>query len=1836
MPLLSRPASLRLVSLVAATAVGLGGLPATTAFATTTPRAAAALTAAAPEAIAPAVPALVISEIVADNVGYDNFEYFEVLNTSDAAVTIGAGGASFSYTYADCDDRTRDVALSVPAGTSIAAGETVVFWLDYSTTTVNTAAFSVEDFRAYFGATGSYQVVRVSGQAGMANAGGRGIRIVDAASASISWAFYPTGSVGTDTSVTFQTPSSADSVSLAVRTTLDTPTPGSVDPAAFAAEPSEPTPAPTVTPTPTATPTATPTPTPTVTPELPDTRSLIVTEILPDSTGYDNFEYAEVYNASASPMVIGEGGVSLAYSYVDSDDRARDVPLTVPAGTSIAPGETMLFWIDYATTTVDTQAFTVEDFRAQFPAAGDYQVIRVTGQAGLANTGNRGIRLVDPTGAVIGWSYYPTGSVSAGTAAHFGFPADSSAASMTLLSSLAAPSPGAIDFAAVIGTAPQPTATPTATPTAEPTATATPTVAPTPEPTVAPTPQPDPNLVTAPLQITELLPDSTNVGSADGYEFIELYNSTSTSIDFSDYSLKYLYPLADLSNSQTAQWPSTPRDVVIAPGKTLVLWIKNGQNDTLTAADFNSQFGSTLVSGVDLIEIYSAGMANGSARGIEIVTNTGFSLNRAYYNLNGVDDVNANQGIQYALSSTDQTMQSLLRQSAASPGTVTADQVASGLMVVPTDAQDPVVSDSTPAEIDPAVDFSFAVRATDNSQVKTLTLNLRSSADDGYEAINLVSDGSDGYSHTIVAADLTGKRWYDYYLTASDGSQIVSTDVRRLQLSGVDTSPVRMNVTEGQLVSGVIDVSAAGNDVPDSLDLTIDGEARDTTLALETTPYFVFDAGSVNTFFRNGVRIGDDVLTIFQDGIFEGYEPITTAIPLSYITQGEELVVSVWAGTKAAPEIDLNENNDDFSIKNLRLVLPDGRTLRPTGYTDPDAVLKMGDSAGTLDYYDAHFTIPTDAFSAISTTWDTTTTEDGAHTVTATASSGADDDVLTRTVVVDNSAPTVTTSVLNDTEYRGPFTISANATDAGAGVAEVHATLDGWAVELPYITSSVSLASGTHKLEVIATDALGNTGTTTVTFTTPDEQPGTELLSPVDGAILDEGNVDLSATVTDPNDDALDVSFNEGFSLDPSDAAVTSFSGETRVADSTDRTARVLLSGADLEAMTGTNGLATTVTSDSAFPYEMFDVTVPEGSGADFQARLAWAGSANADAKVLMYVLNSATGAWEEVDRYVTTDGAATDFTLDALVPAEAHVADGKMSVLIQHSEGFAGEDLSDRTTEVTPYNAAATDRAAYDFTFAWETDTQYYNAQYYEHQLEIHEFVLDQREELNLQYMFHTGDVVDDSTVEQQWLNATSAYTMLDDAHLPYGVLAGNHDVGQQESDFTAFSKYFGAERYNTNEWYGGDFQDNRGHYDLITAGGMDFVMLYMGWAPTDDAIAWMNQVIQAYPERKVMINLHEFMLTTGGLGPIPQQIMDEVVAPNANVITVFSGHYHDAYTRTDSFDDTGDGIADRTVYSMLFDYQGLPEGGLAYLRLLHFDNDLQQFTVRTYSPYLDDFDSDDASLEPVHQEFVVPYAAFGLTPVTKSLSTDSFTADILTTTEIDSFSEVASGTTLTTAWTDLPVGDHGWYVVSTDPYGAVDYSSVRTLSVVPAPEEPVDPEDPTDPTLPEEPSDPGTPVEPTPGDPATPVAPVADSELTAATRNGVDAPMTASPGEVIRVSVPGHAGETVRIWLQAEGLLLGTVTVDAAGVAVVTIPSDARLGTSRIVVQSLDGSLIGWDGLVLAAAATSTAATSTNATDNALASTGTDVTVALGLGALLLALGAALLTTRRRRAHR
>jgi hypothetical protein len=118
--------------------------------------------------------------------------------------------------------------------------------------------------------------------------------------------------------------------------------------------------------------------------------------------------------------------------------------------------------------------------------------------------------------------------------------------------------------------------------------------------------------------------------------------------------------------------------------------------------------------------------------------------------------------------------------------------------------------------------------------------------------------------------------------------------------------------------------------------------------------------------------------------------------------------------------------------------------------------------------------------------------------------------------------------------------------------------------------------------------------------------------------------------------------------------------------------------------------------------------------------------------------------------------------------------------------------------------------------------------------------------------------------------------------------------------------------------------------------------------------------------------------------------------------------------------------------------------------------------------------------------------------------------------------------------------------------------------------------------------------------------------------------------------------AGQRVRVWLHSVPVLLGEFTVDASGRVVATIPVDALLGEHRMVVQAVDGSLVGWDSITLAASAdspTTTASASGPATSGASGSLPVTGGAPAGLAVLALVLvlvGAVTASSARRRAIR
>lgn len=130
------------------------------------------------------------------------------------------------------------------------------------------------------------------------------------------------------------------------------------------------------------------------------------------------------------------------------------------------------------------------------------------------------------------------------------------------------------------------------------------------------------------------------------------------------------------------------------------------------------------------------------------------------------------------------------------------------------------------------------------------------------------------------------------------------------------------------------------------------------------------------------------------------------------------------------------------------------------------------------------------------------------------------------------------------------------------------------------------------------------------------------------------------------------------------------------------------------------------------------------------------------------------------------------------------------------------------------------------------------------------------------IRYTIHTGDIVDEWDMQDQWQRADQAMKIFDDNNMPYGILAGNHDVAAGNEYYNNYWNNFGADRFADKDYYGESYKNNLGHYDLLTENGQDLIILYMSWDIYKEEIDWMNQVLEQYKDRKAILCFHRYAM--------------------------------------------------------------------------------------------------------------------------------------------------------------------------------------------------------------------------------------------------------------------------------------------------------------------------------------------------------------------------------------
>ncbi|MCR8657360.1 S-layer homology domain-containing protein [Paenibacillus endoradicis] len=1124
------------------------------------------------------------------------------------------------------------------------------------------------------------------------------------------------------------------------------------------------------------------------------------------------------------------------------------------------------------------------------------------------------------------------------------------------------------------------------------------------------------------MLVTELLPNSNNVGGSDAYEFIEIYNNTDEDINFKDYKLYYIY--TDSGRTADVVWATQQEDIIIKAMDTMVFWNINSANGSLTVADFNKEFKTNLVENENIVKLYNDGLANGSKRGIAIGTNTHQDISVAYYDGSRGSVVNKGSHYQYQVGNTEM-FEFAVGTIDASPGYVLPNQVPAVPMKTDEDNEEPVFTNLTEVtEVDEITDLKIQAEVTDNKSVKSVVLYYKTDQDSTYSKRYLYDEKrTNQFAYTVNSTEFIGRNEVTYYFEYSDGANSLTSPMNTVNITknGNDDG-TRLNVNNNEIISGTTTLKAASDTLtPDELQLSIDGqEVVDTYTALESEAYFVFEATDVNYYFKNGVTMGTEILHTFLDPI-NTYTTIKVPISAERLALGNN-EIAVRAGTKSGPFDDRpEENKDDFKIRNVRLILADGTNIYDPAYNNKDTIIKMGDSAGMHEAIEFKFELTSDNLLALAYDWNTLETEDGEHIVKVVVGN----EQVEKNVIVDNTSPTIVPSITNDEVLRSEFTLDAVVTDNYAGVKSVEATLNGDSIELPYETSTGALASGTYSFAVTATDTVGNRSVETVTFTIDNDNPNSvKLITPLSGS----KNVGLSPTlkvkVTDPQEDLMSVLFKRGFHYDSQrKAGFSAYSGSSTVEPPKQKvpSTETKMNSSALKEISAIDSKYYTTDATEQFPYQRFEIKLDSSVVATDEVEINWKGNSLEGRKVSLYAWNPTEGKWDLLDNYVA---GLEDFELNANVHAGDYNDNGVINVMVQDERPVTEDE--------------------YDFSFVWMSDTQYYSESYPEIYTTNTQWIVDNQEEMDIRYVIHTGDLVDDADQPYQWEAANNAMEIIEKAKIPYGVLAGNHDVGHQTGDYSYYWEHYGEDRFKDTETYtyGGSYQNNRGHYDLISAGGIDFIMVYMGWNIGDEEIDWVEQVVKDHPDRKAILSFHEYMLVSNNRAPIADEIYERVVVPYPNVIATLSGHYHDAETLVDEIDDNGDGIADRKVYQMLADYQGAEMGGLGYIRLLQFDLDNDQIHVKTYSPYLDDYNYYDPTEYPGKDEFDIDV---DLGVMNKRVATDYFEVNIHTKQVIGEVTDVASGSEASVQWNQLKQGtNYEWYVEATDQFSGKTVSPI------------------------------------------------------------------------------------------------------------------------------------------------------------------------------------------------
>ena len=298
-----------------------------------------------------------------------------------------------------------------------------------------------------------------------------------------------------------------------------------------------------------------------------------------------------------------------------------------------------------------------------------------------------------------------------------------------------------------------------------------------------------------------------------------------------------------------------------------------------------------------------------------------------------------------------------------------------------------------------------------------------------------------------------------------------------------------------------------------------------------------------------------------------------------------------------------------------------------------------------------------------------------------------------------------------------------------------------------------------------------------------------------------------------------------------------------------------------------------------------------------------------------------------------------------ALIAWYGSIGEAEINSVIKDMSGN-GYDVK-RVKTWIPEKEEVTD---YAYSFCIVGDTQMVNSRYPKDLAKIYDWILANKDEKNIKFVFGLGDVTDTDT-DTEWKNAKEQIVRMDGV-IPYSLVRGNHDSSAQ------INKYFANDVYMSQ--FGGFFEDGKieNSWKTIEVDNVDYLLIAIDDGPTDAMLEWAAGVIEAHPNHKVIISTHGYLnddctrlkrTFTDATRNDGEQIWEKLVSKYKNIFLLLSGHdvsENVVYLQSK-------GIHGNTVTQMLIDPQtvDIHFQSTGMVTMLYFSEDGNTVEVEQYS---------------------------------------------------------------------------------------------------------------------------------------------------------------------------------------------------------------------------------------------------------------------------------------------